>query len=212
MNKTIEGLIDWDKFEASSDLSNKLGGMTPEHLEKEIEIFESLFKLLEPIDFKKVKKEIADWKIEIPNRHSLTFENIAKSYSDLSNYRYRISQLVAEATAWDRTCKDAVDTIKKIALPVFTAGTDKVKEANAALIAAPFVHLKTQTEKVYNYLIQIQASIDTNLKSLDLILKERQSQSKLNHRLGHIGEGVYSETNDFEDVDEDGFKIIKKTF
>ena len=189
MSEFLDNIIDWSKFDASYKISERMGGVSKHLLEAEINLWEQQLSILEPLDYKKIRKEIDLWKIEIPKRESLNFDNIAETYSDLVSYKHRISQLIAEAKVWDDTCKSAIDYITDLAPGAFT-GTGPDKKSNSVYMAQPFIHLKVQTSRILNFLSQYNSSIEFAAKQLDLLLKERQSQAKLNHKFAHSGENT----------------------
>ena len=209
MSVFIESIIDWDKFDASSNVSQRISGVTKEAIEVEVEIWNKQLKFLSPLNIQEIKEEINEWDISIPS--SLDFENIAASYSRLVNYKTRISKLLADAKAWRDTCETAINYLEDLAPGAFT-GTGPDKKANAAHIIQPFVHLKVEASRLENYLDKIHSSIVFCSVQLDLMIKERQSRAKFNHRLAHEGEaGLISESNPEEDIDEEGFREIKKS-
>jgi hypothetical protein len=211
-NNFIEQIIDWEKFDASSQISRRINGVTKEHIEMEVRLWEKQLSLLDPLECKKVMKEIDAWDISVPSTHALTQENIASTYARLVAYKVRVSKLWADARAWREVCESAVKFIEELAQGAFT-GTAAEKKANASHVVQPFVHLKVQTSRLENYLDKIHSSITFCAQQLDLLLKERQSRAKLNHRLGMEGEQILSESSSTE-IEEDGenWTPIRKSY
>lgn len=197
----IEQLIDWEKFDASSQVSRRINGVTKEHIEIEVKLWEQQLSLLNPLNHDKVMKEIDEWDISVPANHALTQENIASTYARLVSYKVRISKLWADARSWREMCEHAAKYLEEIAQGAFT-GTGVEKKANAAHVVQPFVHLKVQTSRLENYLEKIHSSITFCALQLDLLLKERQSRAKLNHRLGMEGEASSFDSPQGEQPDE----------
>lgn len=187
MGKFIESIIDWDKFDASSQISKRMDGVTKEHIEAEVDLWEQQLSLLTPLNFQAIKEEINDWDIGIPVSASINMQSLASIYAKLVAYKHRISYLIAEAKAWDNTCESAIDYIKDLAQGAYS-GTAADKKSNAMHIVQPFVHLLAQTSRVLNYLEKIHSSVMFCAQQLDLLLKERQSQAKLNYKFGLTGE------------------------
>jgi hypothetical protein len=208
-NNFIEQLIDWEKFDASSQISRRTNGVTKEHIELEVKLWEQQLSLLNPLDYDKVMKEIDGWDISVPSTHALTQENIAATYARLVAYKLRISKLWSDARAWRETCETAAKYIEEISQGAFT-GTGVEKKANAAHVVQPFIHLKVQTSRLENYLEKIHSSITFCAQQLDLLLKERQSRAKLNHRLGMEGEYSTPEPSEVQDDDGEGWQPIQK--
>jgi len=142
-NNFIEQIIDWEKFDASSQISQRINGVTKEHIEMEVRLWEKQLSLLDPLEYKKVMKEIDAWDISVPSTHALTQENIASTYARLVAYKVRVSKLWADARAWREVCESAVKFIEELAQGAFT-GTAAEKKANASHVVQPFVHLKVQ--------------------------------------------------------------------
>lgn len=211
-NNFIEQIIDWEKFDASSQISQRINGVTKEHIEMEVRLWEKQLSLLDPLEYKKVMKEIDAWDISVPSTHALTQENIASTYARLVAYKVRVSKLWADARAWREVCESAVKFLEELAQGAFT-GTAAEKKANASHVVQPFVHLKVQTSRLENYLDKIHSSITFCAQQLDLLLKERQSRAKLNHRLGMEGEQILSESSSAE-IEEDGenWTPIRKSY
>lgn len=202
----IASIVDWDKFDAKKGLPERINGVSREMLEDEVELWNKQLSLLDPLDYKKVKEEIESWEIGIPHRNLLNFDNIATTYTRLISYKYRISYLLAVAKAWDDTCKSAIDFIGDLA-PGAYPGVAAVKKANASAIMQPFVHLRNKTSSLLNYLDKMHSSIVFCAAQLDLLLKERQSQAKVNHKLGHTGELRLNDAPDEKTEESDGTYI-----
>lgn len=202
MSEFIESIIDWDKFDATSNVSQRISGVTKEAIELEVEIWNKQLKFLSPLNIQDIKEEINEWDISIPT--SLDFESIAASYSKLVSYKTRISKLLADAKAWRDTCETAINYLEDLAPGAFT-GTGPDKKANAAHIIQPFVHLKTQSARLENYLDKMHGSIMFCAQQLDLLIKEKQSRAKFNYKLSHQGEGIISTSpSPSEVLEEDG--------
>lgn len=212
MQDLIEGIINWDKFEASSTMSTRLGGITKELLEVEVELWEKQLQMLEPLDSVAIKKEIAAWDFSIPKK-GLNFDLVAATYARVVGYKTRVGFLLSDAMDWNETCDSAIDYIKDIAQGAFP-GTAVDKKANAMHVCQPFIHLRNQTKSLVNYLEKVNGSVNFTATHLDLLLKERQSQNKLNFRLGHEGETALAELNSNQPeiiIDgDDIFERIKK--
>lgn len=206
MKTIIDSIIDWDKFDASSQISERMRGVTKEHIEIEVDLWERQLAILSPLNFDKIKKEIDAWDIGIP-RSSFDFNVLSITYASLVGYKHRISQLMSEAKTWDNTCESAIDYILDLSQGAFT-GTAAEKKANASHIVQPFVHLKNQTNRVLNYLDKIHSSIMFCAQQLDLLLKERQSQAKLNYKFSAVGEEQLSQINNKPESIEDGDDIF----
>ena len=168
MEEFIESMIDWGKFDASSKISQRMGEVTHENLIQEVKIWEVQLSALNPLNEKQIKAEINEWKIEIPNQ--LSFENIAMAYSRMVSYKVRLAHLLTESKAWKETCEDAIKTIEDLAPGAFK-GTGVDKKANSMQVASPFIHLKTQTSRLENYLVQIHAAVIFCANQLDLLIK-----------------------------------------
>ena len=210
MNDFLDNIIDWSKFDASYKISERMSGVSKKLLESEVELWEKHLALFEPLDYKNIRKEIDSWKIEIPKKDALNFNNIAETYSTLVSCKHRISQLIAEAKVWDDTCKEAISYLSDLAPGAFT-GTGPDKKSNSTYITQPFVHLKVQTSRILSFLTQYNSSIEFAAKQLDLMLKERQSQAKLNHKFAHTGDSI--EKNDYEDTSElDDFVLVSNVY
>lgn len=212
-NNFIEQIIDWDKFDASSQISRRINGVTKEHIEVEVKLWEKQLSLLDPLNYDQIMKEIDAWDISVPSTHALTQENIAATYAKLVSYKVRVSKLWADAKAWREVCETAVKYIEELSQGAFT-GTAVEKKANASHIVQPFVHLRVQTSRIENYLDKIHSSITFCAQQLDLLLKERQSRAKLNFRLGMEGEQILTETSQEELVEENGevWKPVRKNY
>jgi hypothetical protein len=185
MENFIESIIDWSKFDASVNVSLRTGGVTKEYVEEEVKLWQKQIELLEPLDFKKIKQEVGEWDISIPNLTN--FETIASKYTLLVSYKVRISQLLAESRSWTETCDAAIKFIEDLAPGAFT-GTAPDKKSNAKHIVQPFVHLRTDACRLENYLDKMHSSIIFCAQQLDLLIKEKQSRAKLNLKLSHEGE------------------------
>jgi hypothetical protein len=210
MNEFIDTIIDWSKFDASYKISERMGGVSKKLLEAEVELWEKQLSLLDPLDYKKIRNEIDSWKVEIPRKDSLNYDNIASTYSALVSYKHRISQLIADAKAWDDTCKEAIDYLTDLAPGAFT-GTGADKKSNSVYVAQPFIHLKAQTSRILTFLTQYNGSIEFAAKQLDLLLKERQSQAKLNHKFAHAGEqNDYTSDDNPDELEE--YTLIKDLY
>lgn len=207
----IEQLIDWSAFDASSQISKRTGGVTLDIVEQEVKLWELQLKLLEPMNYDKVFKEIDAWDISVPPRHALTQENIASTYTKLVSYKVRISKLWADAKAWRDTCETAIKFIEELSMGAFT-GAVADKKSNAAHVIQPFVHLKVQTLRLENFLEKIHSSIIFSATQLDLLLKERQSRAKLNFKLGLEGDADSSKIEDEQNDDGDSWNIVRKKF
>ena len=204
MANLTDSIIDWGKFDASSDISRRLSGVTKENLEAEL--WEQQLKLLEPLDYNAIRAEIYLWKIEIPASNQLYFDNIAMTYSRLTSYKLRVSYLLADAKAWRDTCESAIKYIEDLAPGAFS-GTGADKKSNSMHVIQPFVHLKNQTARLENYLEKINSAIGFCSQQLDLLLKERQSQAKQNNRLAHEGEERFSHSS-FNQIEEETIEEI----
>lgn len=213
MENFIDSIINWDKFDASSKMSERMGGISKNLLESEVELWDKQLSLLEPLNYKKIKQEIDSWAVEIPRKESLTFDNVAVTYASLVAYKHRISSFLADAKAWDDTCKAAIDYLTDLAPGAFT-GTGPDKKSNSTFVAQPFIHLKVQTSRILNFLTQYNSSIEFAAKQLDLLLKERQSQAKLNHKFAHTGEEILSGNDSVsdEETESDGFTLISNNY
>jgi hypothetical protein len=218
MENFVDSIIDWEKFDAASDLSERMKGVSEESLKLEVELWQKQIEILEPMNYDVIKKEIEEWDIGV-NKHNLTFEYIAGNYSRLVAYKYRVSMLLALAKQWTETCKNAIDTIEDLACGVPLQGqktTATMQKAYAKNISKTFIHLKNTTSKVENYLFQVNSSIEFCAKQLDLLIKEKQSQAKLNYRLVQEGEGYNAKSyqepvQEEESIEENGetFVLIK---
>ena len=212
MSDFIDQIIDWGAFDASTNISKRTGGVTKESIEFEVSLWEKQLKLLTPLNFDKIKKEINDWKIEVPSYDALTYENIAITYARLVSYKLRAATLLAEARSWRETCETASKFIEELSQGAYT-GTAVEKKANAMHIIQPFVHLKVQTARLENYLDKIHGSVIFCATQLDLLIKERQSRAKFNHKLGHDGEELLASSDNAPEVIEENGEIwtpIKK--
>jgi len=196
----IEKFIDWDKFDATSQISNRINGVTKEAVIDEVKIWEQSIKNMIPLDHKAIHAEIAAWDISVPHVNSLTYENIATTYAKLVSYKLRVSVLIAQAKAWRDTAETAMKYIEELAQGAFT-GTSVEKKANAALVVQPFVHLKVQTSRLENYLEKIHSTIIFCAQQIDLLIKEKQSRAKLNFKLGQDGEQFITDQPSFEEDD-----------
>jgi hypothetical protein len=212
-NNFIEQIIDWDKFDASSQISRRINGVTKEHIVVEVKLWEKQLSLLDPLNYDQIMKEIDAWDISVPSTHALTQENIAATYAKLVSYKVRVSKLWADAKAWREVCETAVKYIEELSQGAFT-GTAVEKKANASHVVQPFVHLRVQTSRIENYLDKIHSSITFCAQQLDLLLKERQSRAKLNFKLGMEGEQILTETSQEELVEENGevWKPVRKNY
>ena len=193
MSEFLESIIDWEKFDASSKISQRLNGVSKESVELEVQIWEKQLKLLPKLNYQEINDEVGEWQIEMPS--SLTFENIAITYTRLVNYKTRVSKLLADAKAWRETAESAAKYLEDLAQGAFT-GTGVDKKANALFVAQPFVHLKIQASRLENYLNQVHGSIMFCASQLDLLIKEKQSRAKLNLKLSHQGEGLIADMQD----------------
>ena len=200
MDNNIDKFIDWDKFEASSDASKRMQGVNKDILSQEVELWEKQLKILEPLDYNSISKEINSWDISIPD--ITNFENIAVAYSKLVNYKLRVSILLSNAKAWRDTAADACKYIEELAQGAFT-GTGADKKSNALHVIQPFIHLKVQASRIENYLDKIHSSILFCATQLDLLIKEKQSRAKLNSKLGLEGEYLMSQSSDTKYIEED---------
>lgn len=189
MNEFIESLIDWDKFDATSDVDKRVNNITEENLKLEVELWEKQLKMLAPLDYQKIKSEISGWDISIPS--SLDFDSIAGTYARLVMYKNRISTLWADAKMWRETCEEAIDYLEDLSPGAFP-GTGADKKSRATYVVKPFVHLKSQTQRLENYLEKMHGCVMFCATQLDLLIKEKQSKAKLNHRLAHEGEAHMS--------------------
>jgi hypothetical protein len=185
MDNFIDSLIDWQKFDATTNVSLRTNGVTKQHVEEEVKLWQKQIELLEPLDYKKIKQEISNWDISIPSLSN--FDTIASKYTLLVAYKLRISQLLAEAKSWTETCDSAIKFIEDLAQGAFN-GTGVDKKSNAKHVVQPFVHLKTETYRLENYLDKIHSSVIFCAQQLDLLIKEKQSRAKLNLKLSHEGE------------------------
>lgn len=211
MDNFIETIIDWSKFDATANLSIRTGGVAKEHVEEEVKLWQKQLEMLEPLDYQKIKREIASWDISLPNLAN--FENIASKYSLLVSYKVRISQLLSEAKSWSETCDSAIKFIEELAQGAFV-GTGPDKKANAKHVIQPFVHLRSDAYRLENYLDKMHSSIIFCAQQLDLLIKEKQSRAKLNLKLSHDGEEQLA--NKHVQENEDGttfnFSAPKKNF
>ncbi len=190
---SIENFIDWDYFEATSNASKRINGVTKEAVLQEVELWEKQIQILESLDYKKICQEIDTWQIEVPSVASLTFENIAATYSRLVSYKLRISYWLSIAKTWRDTADTACKYLEDLAPGAYT-GTAVDKKANAMYIIQPFVHLRVQASRIENYLDKMHSVILFCATQLDLLIKEKQSQAKLNLKLANEGE-YYSAQN-----------------
>lgn len=195
-------IVDWDKFDASSDINTRISGVTKEHIEVEVELWENQLGLLDPMNYKDIQKELNTWDISIPKKHQLNIDVLSATYAKLIGYKHRITQLMTQAKAWDNTCESAIDYLTDFSQGAFS-GTAADKKSNAAHITKPFVHLRNQTSILLNYLDKNHSSILFCAQQLDLLLKERQSQAKLNHKLGHLGEENLSKIESENEIEKD---------
>jgi hypothetical protein len=213
MQEFIDSIIDWEKFDATTNISKRLNGVTKEHLEMEVSIWNKQLQMLETLNYEEVKKEIMAWEIAMPS--SLSEESLYSTYSRLINYKTRLGYLMALARAWKETCESAIKYIEDLAPGAFT-GTGPDKKANAMHVIQPFVHLRNQTARTDNFLIQMHNSVLFCANQIDLVIKERQSRAKLNYKLGHAGEDFISsgalEQQEIN-IEEDGeiFQTVKNT-
>lgn len=199
----IEQFIDWDKFDATSNISQRLQGVTLEVIEEEVELWQKQIELLTPLNYENIIREIADWDISVPRVHALTLENIASNYSRLVAYKLRASDLLAQAKTWRETCETACKYLEELSQGAFS-GTGAVKAANAMHVIQPFIHLKISASRVENYLDKIHHSIMFAATQLDLLVKEKQSQAKFNAKLGLEGEQINSNTPSTSETDDNG--------
>lgn len=202
MANNIEKFIDWDKFEATSEISKRTNGVTKGVVEQEVELWEKQLQILEPLDYQKIFKETESWDISIPHFDSLTFENIASTYSKLVNYKLRASVLLAASKTWRETAETACKYLEELSQGAFT-GTGADKKSNAMHVIQPFVHLKIQASRIENYLNTIHSSILFCATQLDLLIKEKQSRAKFNSKLALEGEYILSNSSDAKIVEED---------
>lgn len=198
----IEQFIDWDKFDAASNMSKRLNGVTAETIEAEVELWQAQIELLEPLDYQAIVSEIKDWDISIPPVHALIFENIAATYARLVAYKLRCSILLAQAKTWRETCDSACKFLEELSPGAFS-GTGVVKASHAMNVIQPFVHLRSSCARVENYLEKIHHSIIFAATQLDLLIKEKQSQAKFNSKLAREGEHVIMNEN-LSNEDENG--------
>ena len=203
MDNSNNFLENWSEFDATSNLNQRINGVTKDLILDEVKLWEEQLKMLRPVDYQSIKTEIDEWIIEIP-RKNLNYDNISMTYARLVSYKHRTSQLMALVKSWDDTCEAAIDFLKDLCHSAFT-GTAADKKSNATYVIQPFVHLKNQTARVLNYLDKMDRSVVFCSQQLDLLLKERQSQSKLNYKLGHSGENSLTESAmPKEVIEEDG--------
>ena len=205
-NEFIENIIDWKKFDAVSNIDQRLGGVSQESIKIEVGLWQKQIELLTPLDYKLIKKEINAWEIEIPQ--SLSYYDIASTYSRLVAYKLRVGDLLAESKSWTETCETAIKFLSEYSQSAFS-GTGADKKSNANSVVQPFVHLKVQAERLENYLTQMHQSIIFCADQLDLLLKERQSRAKVNMKLGHDGESEFLDSKE-EETDEEGWTTITK--
>lgn len=206
----IENIIDWEKFDAVSNLDQRLGGVSKESVKMEVELWQKQIQLLEPLNYKAIKKEVGAWVIEIPQ--TLAYQDIATTYARLVAYKLRISDLLAEAKSWSETTETAIKFLSDYSQGAFS-GTGVDKKANANNVVQPFVHLNAEVSRVENYLTQMHQSIIFCSDQLDLLLKERQSRAKVNMKLGHDGEAELLDSIEDKketEIDEEGWATVPK--
>jgi hypothetical protein len=169
---------------------------------------------MSPIDSKKIKAEIGQWDISIPNLSN--FDVVASTYTRLVAYKVRVSQLMSEVNAWTDTCENAIKYIEDLASGAYT-GTAADKKSCAKHVVQPFVHLRNETSKLENYLDKMHSCILFCAQQLDLLIKEKQSRAKMNHKLAHDGEiALSNHASDYasdhaseEKPDGEVFKLTK---
>jgi hypothetical protein len=203
----IESLIDWSKFDANYKIAERTNGVTKELIELEVDLWQRQLELLPILNYDKIFDEVSKWDISIPGDFS--FESVAKAYARNSKYKLRVCNLLAQAQTWTETCESACKYLEELALGAYT-GTANDKKSNAKLIIKPFIHLKIQTSRIENYLEKIHSSIIFNANQLDLIIKEKQSKAKLNHRLIADGESSYFSSNETIEENGDVFLPVNK--
>jgi hypothetical protein len=184
----IDQLINWEKFDAFANASERMNGVTNDIVLLEVELWQKQLELLTPLDHKMIRAEIDSWDIGIPSQDELNFKNVAQTYSKLVNYKIRISAWLSDAKAWKDVCDSAVRYIEELAMGAFS-GSVAEKKSNALLVVQPFVHLKVETSRLENYLDKLHSTIVFSAQQLDLLLKERQSRAKLNLKLHNAGDG-----------------------
>lgn len=185
MSDFIESIIDWEKFDATVDLSIRTKTVTKELIEQEVELWQKHLTLLNPLDVKKVKSEVNSWDISAPNVHN--FDEVAATYSKLMSYKIRISQLLSDVNDWTNTCDDAIKHLEDLA-PGAYSGTAADKKSSAKNIVLPFVHLRNKTYSLQNFLDKMHSSILFCAQQLDYLIKEKQSRAKMNLKLSHEGD------------------------
>lgn len=203
----IDKFLDWEKFDATSQISKRINGVTKEAVIDEVTIWEKTIKTMIPLDYQEIHKEISSWDISVPSAHALTYENIAATYARLVSYKLRVSNLLSAAKAWRDTAETGMKYVEELAQGAFT-GTAVEKKANAAYVVQPFVHLKVHASRLENYLEKIHSSIMFCAQQIDLLIKEKQSIAKLNFKLGQEGELVISNQTSYNEeeevIEEDG--------
>lgn len=213
----IEGLIDWDKFDATHNFSDRINGVTKEVIEVETEIWNKQIELLSPLDYDAIRKEIYQWDFTVPDVDSVSFDVIASLYSRLINYKIRIAFLLSEAKTWEETCESACKYLTELSQGAFP-GTGPVKKSNALHVIQPFIHLLSSVSRVSNFLFEINSAISFSASQINSLLIERQSRAKLNHKLAHDYdmENIENDKNNHEidknkviEVDEDGYEFYK---
>lgn len=215
MEDFIEQMTHWNKFDASSNVTERVSGVSKSTIEKEVKLWEQQLGFLTPLNYKSIRDDIDTWDISVPD--SLTFENIASAYARLVSYKLNISIYWSDARSWRETCETACKFLEELAPGAFT-GTGPDKKANAMNVIQPFVHLRVEASRLENYLDKMHSSIVFCAAQLDLMIKERQSRAKFNHRLAHEGEvGLiansnqdFNSQNEAEEIDEEGYRILTK--
>lgn len=208
-NKLIESFTDWSKFDANYEIYERTGGVTKEHIEMEVDLFDKQLKLLKPLNYNEIFSEIQSWDLSLPK--VFNSNELSKVYSRNAQYKLRVSYLLAQAKDWCEICETACKYLEELSLGAFT-GTANDKKSSSKLIIKPFVHLKLHTSRIENLLKEINNCITFNTDRINAIVIQKQSEAKLNYKL--IQDGEYISNSVYEDDsvedDEDIFLPVPK--
>ena len=134
-----------------------------------------------------IRKEIAQWEFNVPNKDDFDISSHAASYVMQIQYKTRLSEIYSVVFSHFEFLSSAQKNLKEMAVKIAPGSNKHDKDGIASFTVSPFTIASSHAKRLLSYLDSVMKNIDFAASQMDRLMREHQSLSRINQNFHNEG-------------------------
>jgi len=177
----------WTDPDFAQMIANRIKGVTEEGFANEVKLYQDALNMLPQYNEYDIRKEIAQWEFNVPNKNDFDISSHAASYALQIQYKTRLSEIYSVVFSHFEFLSSAQKNLKEMAVKIAPGSNKHDKDGIASFTVSPFTIASSHAKRLLSYLDSVMKNIDFAASQMDRLMREHQSLSRINQNFHNEG-------------------------